>query len=208
MKIHNPILMALSVVCALGAGITGTLLWTENRPDPPAQTSASPPTAPSTPPGMPLPNPASGTTASGTTGGEETRGGSQMPPAGLTSGMSPSEAALALGNWNYDHEQWDEAIQNYTTAVQDGVDNPNIRTDLGNALRFSDRPQEALKQYQIAQKQDPTHEPSLFNQGALYAVSLKNPRKGVDAWRAYLKRFPNGSTAAKAREFVTQFAGK
>ncbi len=131
-----------------------------------------------------------------------------MPPTDLTNGMSPGEAALTLGNWNYDHEKWVEAIQNYSGAIQNGVDNPNIRTDLGNALRFSDRPQEALTQYQIAQKQDPTHEQSLFNQGALYAVSLKNPAKGIEAWRAYLKRFPQGGSATKARELLAKFVKK
>lgn len=209
MKIQNPFLTALTALCALGAGITGTLLWVENRPAAPVAMTESAAPKPSTPLPVPLSGPAfSGTADSGlgAPAGQVTQGGSQVPPANLTSGMSPPEAALALGNWNYDHEKWDEAIQNYQSAIRDGVDNPNVHTDLGNALRFNDRPQDALKQYQIAQKQDPTHEQSLFNQGALYAVSLKNPRKGVEAWRAYLKRFPSGGSAAKAREFVAQYA--
>lgn len=209
MKFQNPLLTGLTAVCALGAGITGTLLWMENRPSLPAQVSAPSAPAHSAPlPGVTLPNPAFSGASTGTTGSEMTQGGSQVPPADLTRGMSAGEAALALGNWNYDHEKWAEAIQNYSTAIQSGVDNPNIRTDLGNALRFSDRPQEALKQYQIAQKQDPTHEQSLFNQGALYAVSLQNPRRGIEAWRAYLKRFPGGASAAKARELLAKFTKK
>ena len=201
MKIHNPILLAITAACALGAGITGTLLWMENRPSPPVKMSVASSPAPAPLPNVPFPN-ASQPVASG---GEEAQGGSHEPPAGLTSGMTPPEAALTLGNWNYDHQKWNNAVTNYRSAIQGGVDNANVRTDLGNALRFIDRPQDALKQYQLAQKQDPMHEQSLFNQGALYAVSLKNPGKGVEAWRAYLKRFPNGETAAKAREFIAQY---
>ncbi len=194
----NPILMALIVVCALGAGILGTMLWMENRPAP-AVTSVFAP-APASPEAA-LP-PLSGVTSTN----DATQGGSQEPPATLTSGMSPPEAALSLGNWYYDHEKWERAVQNYQVAIKSGVDNPNIRTDLGNALRFDDQPQKALEQYQIAQKKDPTHEQSLFNQGALYAVSLHNPRKGVEAWQAYLKRFPTGGSANQAKKFIAQYA--
>ena len=186
--------MAITAVIALGVGVTGTLLWMENRPTAPASASAT---------GAPAS--ASLTDSQPITGTEAGQNDSHEPPAELTRGMSPPEAALALGNWNYDHEKWDEAIANYRRALKSGVDNPNIRTDLGNALRFSNKPQEALAQYRFAQKQDPTHEPSLFNQGALFAQTLKNPRKGVEAWRAYLKRFPTGSSAAKAREFIAQY---
>jgi len=195
-------LNAITALCALGAGITGTLLWVENRPSPPQKTTAPTTPASATLPDIPLPNPAQPAAPRG----EVTQGGSQVPPSNLTSGMAPPEAALTLGNWNYDHEKWEEAVASYRTAIAGGVDNPNIRTDMGNALRFSDHPQEALQQYQAAQKQDPTHEQSLFNQGALYAVSLKNPRKGIEMWRAYLKRFPDGGSAKQARELMAKFA--
>ena len=196
--------MAVIGLCALGAGITGTMLWAENRPSVPAK--VVPATAPASLPlpDIPLPNLAPSNAA----GNQVTQSGAQEPPSGLTNGMSPPEAALTLGNWFYDHERWQLAVDNYQTAIKGGVDNPNIRTDLGNALRFSDRPKEALEQYQRAQKQDPTHEQSLFNQGALYAVSLKNPRKGMEMWQAYLKRFPDGASAKQARELMAKFAGK
>lgn len=191
----SPVLIAIIAALALGVGITGTMLWMENRAAPVAAPVAAPPVT-SAPP-----------VASGAVKeGELTQGGSQEPPATLTSGLSSAEAALALGNWYYDHQGWERAIQNYQNAIKSGIDNPNVRTDLGNALRFNDQPQKALEQYQIAQKQDPTHEQSLFNQGALYAVSLHNPRKGVEAWQAYLKRFPTGSSANQAKKFIAQYA--
>lgn len=188
---------AIVVACAVGAGVTGALLWRENRSTVPTKT---------TPTTVSSAVQASNIEQSGELGSALAQSNSQAPPSNLTAGMSPAEAALTLGNWHYDHEQWDSAVENYQSAIKGGIDNPNIRTDLGNSLRFSDRPQEGLKQYQLAQKQDPTHEESLFNQGALYAVSLKNPRKGVEVWKAYLKRFPTGKSAKQARELLAKFA--
>jgi tetratricopeptide (TPR) repeat protein len=118
--------------------------------------------------------------------------------------MARPQAALTLGNWYYDHEQWGRAVQEYRRAIAGGINNPNIRTDLGNSLRFSNQPKKALEQYQLAQKMDPTHEQSLFNQGALYASSLGDRQKGIQMWQTYLQRFPNGATADAARSFIAQ----
>jgi uncharacterized protein HemY len=69
----------------------------------------------------------------------------------MTAGMTPAQAALTLGNWHYDHKAWPRAIENYRRAMVQGLDNPDVRTDLGSALRFSGEPQKVLEQYRIAQ---------------------------------------------------------
>ena len=61
-----------------------------------------------------------------------------------------------------------------------------------------------MDQYRIAQKQNPNHENSLFNQGAVYAFSLGQTSKGIAIWKEYLKRFPNGESAASARQLLQQ----
>jgi len=116
--------------------------------------------------------------------------------------MSPAEAALALGNWNYDHQGWQQAIAAYQRAVSLGMDNADVRTDLGNALRFSGEPKKALEQYQTARKLNPQHENSLCNMATLYAQVLNDPASAVAAWNEYLLLFPNGEKAAAARQFV------
>jgi tetratricopeptide (TPR) repeat protein len=133
---------------------------------------------------------------------------SHLPPSQLTAGMSARQAALTLANWYYDHHQHELAVKSFRRAIQLGVTHPHVRTDLGNALRLNGQPQEALKQYQLAQLQDPVHEPSLFNQGALYATSLNNPKKAVEVWRMYLKRFPKGTQAAQATQLITKYSAK
>jgi tetratricopeptide (TPR) repeat protein len=169
--------------CAAGAGVTGTMLWMQNRP---AQRTSEPvASTPSTP---------SASTSSST----------HEPPATLTAGMMPAQTALTLGNWYYDHERWTVAIAQYQKAIAGGLDSPDVRTDLGNCYRFAEQPQKALEQYRLAQKQNPQHEQSLFNQGGVYASELKQSDKAIAAWRKYLQVFPNGQSVAEARQLIAQ----
>jgi len=108
---------------------------------------------------------------------------SSTPPPGL----------VEAGNWHYDRRHWAEATAFYEKALAAGTDNPNVRTDLGNCYRFLGRADDALEQYLIAQKQDPNHEFSLFNQATLYAEVIKDPVKASAIARDFLVRFPESS---------------
>jgi len=129
-------------------------------------------------------------------------GGNFAPAPPDVSRMSSAEAALTLGNWNYDRSAWHNAIEAYQRAISLGTDNADVRTDLGNALRFTGEPQKALEQYQIARKQNPQHENSLCNMATLYAQVLNQPGNAVTAWKEYLRLFPNGEKASAARQFI------
>ena len=167
-------------VCALGAGITGTMLWIQSRNQSPlVPVTAAPVTTPST--------------------HEES---THEPPPNLTMGMPPAQSALTLGNWYYDHQKWPRAIENYQKALSSGLDNADIRTDLGSAFRFDGDAKKALQQYAIAQKENPAHENSLFNQGGVYAFDLKQPQKGIEVWRKYLQQFPQGQNVNEARQLI------
>ena len=62
----------------------------------------------------------------------------------------------------------------------------------------------ALEQYQIAQRQNPRHENSLFNTAGLYGEVLRDPAKAAETWREYLRRFPDAAGAARARQFLAE----
>ncbi len=130
-----------------------------------------------------------------------------QPDPSLTAGKPPAEAARTLGNFYYDHQNWPQAIEQYQSAIRQGSDDADIRTDLGNAYRFANRPDDALLQYQLAQKMNPAHEFSLFNQGGLYIEAYQQPVKAVEVWQQYLQRFPNGRSAAAARQLIAQSQG-
>jgi tetratricopeptide (TPR) repeat protein len=132
---------------------------------------------------------------------------SHLPSPDLTAGQPPAQADRTLGNFYYDHQNWPLAIRHYESAISQGSNDADIRTDLGNAYRFAGRPDDALAQYQLAQKMNPAHEFSLFNQGGLYLQDLMQPQKAIDAWNEYLTRFPQGRNAEAARQLIAQAQG-
>ncbi|MEO5754434.1 MAG: tetratricopeptide repeat protein [Chthoniobacterales bacterium] len=129
------------------------------------------------------------------------------PPAALApvgppdvSQMLPVDAARTLGNWNYDRQDWAHAIEHYEQAITLGADNPDVRTDLGNCYRFLGQPEKALEQYELAQKQNPQHENSLFNQISLFARLLHDQDRAASVARDFVARFPQSPQAENARQ--------
>lgn len=139
--------------------------------------------------------------------GATTKPESHLPPPDLTQGQSPALADRTRGNFYYDHQNWSEAIRHYESALKQGSDDADIRTDLGNCYRFTRRPDEALNQYLAAQRMDPAHEFSLFNQGGLYLEDLKQPAKAIAIWQEYLVRFPKGRNVVAAQQLIDQAQG-
>ena len=127
-----------------------------------------------------------------------------VPPPELILDLPPAKAALNLGNWSYDHKNWTAAIVYYQEAVKRGFDNPDVLTDMGNAYRFSNQPQQAIAQYELAQRKNPQHENSLFNEGGVYANSLGDAKKAIEIWNQYLQRFPNGGHRVEALQLIDE----
>jgi len=117
--------------------------------------------------------------------------------------LAPGDAGRALGDWYYDQRNFPLALQHYQEAIRRGTDNPDVRTDLGNCFRFVGQPQKALEQYETAQKQDPQHENSLFNQAGLFAEVLHDNQRAFATAHEFLARFPQSDKAAAARDLIT-----
>ena len=123
------------------------------------------------------------------------------------SGMPPGEAAVTLGNLAYDHQRWSEAIRRYQEAIANGVDNADVRTDLGNAFRFSGQPEQALQQYTTAQQENPRHENSLFNQISLFTEALNEPARAIPIGEEFIRRFPKSDKIPAVREQLERAKG-
>ena len=121
-------------------------------------------------------------------------------PAPDVSGLSAADAAVVRGNQLYDHQQWADAIREYQDAIAKGRDNPDVRTDLGNAFRFSGQAEKALEQYTIAQRQNPQHENSLFNQIGLFMDVVHDPIRAIPVCEEFIRRFPNSEKVGRAKE--------
>jgi tetratricopeptide (TPR) repeat protein len=106
------------------------------------------------------------------------------------SALSPSEGAVTLGNWYFDHHDWAKATEQYRKAISLGLDNADVRSDLGSALRFNNQPEAAAAEYEIAQRENPEHENSLFNLATLYLQSLNQPDRAITLLEQFKARFP------------------
>jgi tetratricopeptide (TPR) repeat protein len=129
------------------------------------------------------------------------------PPADAppdVSRLAPADAALTLANWNYDRQNWSHAIEHYQEAIGLGRDNPDVRTDLGNCFRFLGQTQKALEQYETAQKQDPQHENSLYNQAGLFSEVLHDNERANATAREFIARFPQSPRAESAKKLLSQ----
>ena len=126
--------------------------------------------------------------------------GSSSPPD--VSNMSPVDAARSLADWNYDRQNWSHAIEHYQEAISRGADNPDVRTDLGNCFRFLGQYEKAREQYEIAQKENPQHENSLFNQISLFADFLHDQERAQSAARDFIARFPQSPHVQFARQIM------
>jgi tetratricopeptide (TPR) repeat protein len=118
--------------------------------------------------------------------------------------LAPAEAARTLADWNYDRQNWAHAIEHYQAAIAAGADTPDVRTDLGNCFRFLGQPQKALEQYELAQKQNPQHENSLFNQISLYGDLLHDKEHALTVGREFLARFPQSPQVQSAHQLLNR----
>lgn len=118
--------------------------------------------------------------------------------------LAPADAAVTLANWNYDRQNWSHAIEHYQEAIKLGRDNPDVRTDLGNCFRFLGQTQKALEQYEAAQKQNPQHENSLYNQAGLFSEVLHDNERAKATAREFIARFPQSPRTEAAKKLLSQ----
>jgi tetratricopeptide (TPR) repeat protein len=71
------------------------------------------------------------------------------------------------------------------------VSDINVSTDLGTAIWYSGRADEALAQYDRSLIIDPTHAQTLFNVGIVRADGKHDYAGAIAAWEALLKTNPD-----------------
>lgn len=129
---------------------------------------------------------------------------SVVPGPPDTAGQAPDQAALTLANWYFDNRNWPKAIEQYQRAISLGLDNADLRTDLGSAYRFSGQSDRAIEQYEIAQRENPEHENSLFNLAALYLQTAHNPAKASELLEDFRTRFPKSGALPRVQELLAE----
>jgi tetratricopeptide (TPR) repeat protein len=120
------------------------------------------------------------------------------------SGLPPNQSAVTLGNWYFDHHDWEKASEQYRKAISLGLDNADVRSDLGSALRFNNQPEAAAAEYETAQRENPEHENSLFNLATLCLQSLNQPDRAIALLEQFKARFPRSGAIPRVDELLQE----
>jgi tetratricopeptide (TPR) repeat protein len=128
--------------------------------------------------------------------------------SGVPVQTSAAQAAVNAGNLLYDAHRYVEAIPFYQQAFALNRSDVNVSTDLGTALWYAGRPDDALAQYDQSLKISPTHAQTLFNAGIVHADGKHDYAGAIDVWEKLLATNPGYPNAAGVRELLTDARGK
>jgi tetratricopeptide (TPR) repeat protein len=117
-------------------------------------------------------------------------------------------AAVKAGNMLYDAQRYVEAIPFYQQAFALLPSDINVSTDLGTALWYAGRPDEALAQYQRSLAINATHAQTLFNTGLVRADGKHDYTGAVAAWDTLLKTNPTYPDVIKVRSLMADAQAK
>ena len=109
------------------------------------------------------------------------------------------QALLSLANRLYDAERFADAIPLYQKALQNSPTNVGVSTDLGTALWYTGKADEALAQFERSLAIDPSHPQTLYNVGIVKLHGKNDLRGALDAWEKLLAAHPDYPQAAKLR---------
>ena len=110
------------------------------------------------------------------------------------------QAWVGLGNGYFDSHQPQKAVTAYAKALSLQGNDPNVLTDQGVMFRALGQFDKALANFQKANKLDPKHLQSLFNQGIVYANDLHKPAEATAVWNKLIALAPASQQAEQARQ--------
>jgi tetratricopeptide (TPR) repeat protein len=117
--------------------------------------------------------------------------------------MEPEHAAahINLGTLYYNRQDYRMAEQHYRQAIEIDPRYSLAYFDLGNVLDETGRVGEAIQTYKTALQLAPTYADAHYNLALAYE-KIKEPRKALVHWRAYVKLDTTGPWAVHARNQV------
>jgi len=186
----------LFLLIGFGIGFAGLYTWTKQR-------------APDVVRATPLPvDPNIPTDLSGG-GGPPDAGMPPVDPARLQELASKIkqnprdfESIVELANLNFDQRNFNDAIELYKRSLEIRPDAYNVRTDMGTAMFYQNRFDEAVVAFQDVLKGDPTNAQALFNLGVTMLHGKKDPKQALIYWERLQQTNPNHPQAGIVREQI------
>jgi len=110
-------------------------------------------------------------------------------------------AHINLGTLYYNRQDFNLAEKHYRAAIAIDPRYALAHFDLGNVLDETGRVQEAIQAYNTALQLAPTYGDAHYNIALAYE-KVKEPRKALKHWRAYVKLDASGPWAVHARNQI------
>jgi tetratricopeptide (TPR) repeat protein len=114
-------------------------------------------------------------------------------------------ANIAMANALYDSGQWRDAIPYYDRALQLNPHNADVITDKGTCYRNLGMTDEAVRDYRLALRVEPTHQNALYNLGVVYAYDRKDFAKAITYWERLLEVAPKHPQADYLHSSISGF---
>lgn len=118
------------------------------------------------------------------------------------------EAWVRLGNLLFDTDQYADAIDAYTKALELKPSDPDVITDRGIMYRKTGDFERAAAEFRRAAEVAPTHLNSVLNLGVVLRYDLNDSAGAIQAWRMYLDRRPPPEMAEKIKREIEAIQGK
>ena len=112
-----------------------------------------------------------------------------------------SAAHINLGTLYYNRQDFGLAERHYRKAIESDARYALAYFDLGNVLDETGRVQEAVQTYKVAIQLAPTYADAHYNL-ALAFEKLREPRKALKHWQAYVKLDTSGPWSVHARSQI------
>ena len=130
----------------------------------------------------------------------------QAEPVLAQLAKNPKDPALLAqaGNIYYDAQQFKDAIDYYSRALQGDPSNTNIRTDMATAYWYLGDPDRAIAEFDKVLKKEPNKTNALFNRGIVRWQGKMDIKGAVADWEALLKADPNYPQRPTVEQFIAQ----
>lgn len=113
-----------------------------------------------------------------------------------------------LGNLYFDTDQFTDAIDAYTKALELEPQDPDVITDRAIMYRRIGDFEKAVSELKRAMAMDPKHLNAPLNLGVVLRYDLNDVPGAIQAWQAYLSRNPPAEMAEKIRREIESLKGQ
>jgi cytochrome c-type biogenesis protein CcmH/NrfG len=112
------------------------------------------------------------------------------------------EALTALGNANLMLKRYVDAKGWYEEALTVDPNRHETRVDLAIALRYLQKPDEAIEQLKLVLAKEPKNAAALYNYGVILLEDKHDQSAAIAKWESLMKAHPDDPRAPQLRQMV------